>query len=76
MVLAAPVTMSPTFVLTDKGREVGRIVGYPAPDFFWALLGQLMRRLELPTVHPERRAAQTDPAGTQSAVAIMACPTI
>ena len=27
--LARPVRATPTFVLVDKGREVGRIVGYP-----------------------------------------------
>ena len=33
--LATPVVASPTFVLVDHGREVGRIVGYPGADFFW-----------------------------------------
>jgi hypothetical protein len=36
---------TPTFVLVDKGREVGRIRGYPGEDFFWGLLGQLIKRL-------------------------------
>jgi hypothetical protein len=44
--LAAPVVISPTFVLADQGREVGRIVGYPGPDFFWGFIGQLMAKLE------------------------------
>jgi thioredoxin-related protein len=44
--LAAPVVISPTFVLADHGREVGRIVGYPGPDFFWGFIGQLMAKLE------------------------------
>ena len=26
---------TPTFVLVDRGREVGRIVGYPGSDFFY-----------------------------------------
>jgi thioredoxin-related protein len=43
--LTTPVTMSPTFVLTDQGREVGRIIGYPGADFFWGLLDQLMKKL-------------------------------
>jgi thioredoxin-related protein len=36
---------TPTFVVVDKGREVGRIRGYPGEDFFWGLLGQLIKRL-------------------------------
>lgn len=43
--LAAPVTMTPTFVLANGGREVGRITGYPGADFFWPMLGQLMGKL-------------------------------
>jgi hypothetical protein len=43
--LAAPIVVSPTFVLADNGREIGRIVGYPGADFFWGLLGQLMPKL-------------------------------
>lgn len=36
---------SPTFVVVDKGREIGRIRGYPGEDFFWGLLGELIKRL-------------------------------
>lgn len=36
---------TPTFVLVDKGREIGRIQGYPGEDFFWGLLQQLIDRL-------------------------------
>ncbi len=43
---ATPITASPTFVLVDKGREIGRITGYPGPDFFWGLLAQLVAKLE------------------------------
>jgi hypothetical protein len=44
--LATPITASPTFVLVDKGREIGRITGYPGADFFWGLLAQLITKLE------------------------------
>lgn len=44
--LTAPVTLSPTFVLVDKGREVGRIVGYPGSEFFYGLLAPLLRKLD------------------------------
>ena len=43
--LAAPVVVSPTFVLVDNGREVGRITGYPGPDFFWSLFTELLAKL-------------------------------
>lgn len=46
--LAGRVTHSPTFVLVEDGREVGRIVGYPGEDFFWGLLEGLMRKLSTP----------------------------
>ena len=44
--LAGPVTASPTFVLVEDGREVGRIVGHPGADFFWGLLGDLLAKLD------------------------------
>lgn len=40
--LARPAALTPTFVLTDDGAEVGRIEGYPGEDFFWFLLGELL----------------------------------
>ena len=43
--LARPVRITPTFVLIDDGREVGRIEGYPGEDFFWGLLEKLARGL-------------------------------
>ncbi len=36
---------TPTFVLMDGGRDVGRIVGFPGEDHFWGLLGELLQRL-------------------------------
>lgn len=43
--LRSPVRFSPTFVLVDAGREVGRIEGYPGEDFFWGLLEKLVATL-------------------------------
>ena len=43
---ATPITASPTFVLVDKGREIGRITGYPGADFFWGLLAPLVAKLD------------------------------
>lgn len=44
--LASPVVYSPTFVLVENGREIGRITGYPGADFFWGLLGELLAKLD------------------------------
>lgn len=41
--LASPVRFTPTFVLVDEGREIGRIEGYPGEDFFWGLLERLLQ---------------------------------
>ena len=43
--LKTPVRFTPTFVLVDDGREIGRIEGYAGEDFFWALLEKLMLKL-------------------------------
>ncbi|MGI9480350.1 MAG: hypothetical protein ACR2PI_26915 [Hyphomicrobiaceae bacterium] len=39
---------TPTFVLIENGRDMGRIRGYPGEDFFWGLLGKLLERLPAP----------------------------
>lgn len=43
--LASPVRATPTFVLVQDGREVGRITGYGGPDFFWSMLAEQMKKL-------------------------------
>jgi thioredoxin-related protein len=37
--------LTPVFVLVEKGREIGRIRGYPGEAFFWGLLGELIGKL-------------------------------
>ena len=37
---------TPTFVLMEDGREVGRILGYPGEDFFWGLLSIELDKLQ------------------------------
>ena len=37
---------TPTFVLLDQGREIGRILGYPGEANFWGLLGQLLQSID------------------------------
>ncbi len=52
--LASPVRYTPTFVVVDDGREVGRITGYINDDSFWGLLSALAAKLR-----PARDAGQT-----------------
>ncbi len=40
--------LAPLFVLVDRGREIGRIRGYPGEDNFWGLLGSLIKKLNAP----------------------------
>jgi hypothetical protein len=41
--LAMPVHYSPTFVLVDEGREIGRLIGYIDASTFWGLLTKMVR---------------------------------
>lgn len=43
------VVFSPTFVVVDQGREVGRVTGYTGQDFFWGLLGAVIAKLPTET---------------------------
>lgn len=44
---------TPTFVVLNAGREVGRIVGYPGEDFFWPMLDEIIKANNI--VAPPRR---------------------
>jgi len=46
--------LTPLFVLVDRGREIGRIRGYPGEDHFWGLLGGLMKELDTTGTGGER----------------------
>jgi thioredoxin-related protein len=46
--LASPVLYTPTFVVVDNGKEIGRITGYISDDSFWGLLDSLAAKLETP----------------------------
>ena len=39
---ARAINFTPTFVLLEDGRELGRIEGYPGEDFFWWMLSKLL----------------------------------
>ncbi len=51
--LSQPIRYTPTFVVIDNGREVGRITGYINDDSFWGLLGTLAAKVE-PRPEPDR----------------------
>ncbi|MCZ8182604.1 MAG: thioredoxin family protein [Beijerinckiaceae bacterium] len=44
--LKEPVFYTPTFVLVEKGEEIGRITGYMGDDAFWSLMKMLAGKLE------------------------------
>jgi len=41
-----PIRVTPTFVLMNQGREVGRFAGYLDDATFWGLLNILLRRMD------------------------------
>ena len=49
--------LTPLFVLVEKGREIGRIRGYPGEDHFWGLLGALIKQLDASRTTDERAQA-------------------
>jgi len=38
------VIYSPTFIVVRNGVEIGRIIGYSGPDFFWGFLARLLKQ--------------------------------
>jgi hypothetical protein len=40
-----PIIFTPTFVLVENGREVGRMEGYTGDEFFWVRLANLLATL-------------------------------
>jgi len=53
---------TPTFVLFDNGKEVGRIRGYPGEDFFWGMLAQLIAKGQKSAVDLNKTQSNTKPA--------------
>lgn len=47
IVLKRRINFTPTFVLLVDGVERNRIEGYPGEDFFWGLLGQMLKHEEI-----------------------------
>ena len=45
IMLESPVRYTPTFVLVDDGREIGRITGYIDNGMFWGTLSAMIAKL-------------------------------
>ncbi|WP_315705716.1 MULTISPECIES: thioredoxin [unclassified Bradyrhizobium] len=46
-----PGAFTPTFVVVDQGREIGRIRGYPGDSFFFGLLGRILTSAPPSQIH-------------------------
>lgn len=46
------VVYTPTFILVEDGKEIGRIEGYPGEDFFWGLLAKMLDDAGIATTKP------------------------
>ena len=46
LTLDAPVRFTPTFVLVENGREIGRVTGYINDATFWGLLEKLLLKTD------------------------------
>lgn len=44
-VLDKAVHFTPTFIVLEDRKEVGRITGYPGESFFWGMLEQILDRI-------------------------------
>ncbi len=40
-----PIIYTPTFVVFENGKEVGRVLGYAGEDFFWFQLSNQLKKL-------------------------------
>jgi len=39
------IVFTPTFIVVDDNKEIGRIIGYHGEDFFWGYLTNLARKV-------------------------------
>jgi hypothetical protein len=65
-IVHARIIYTPTFVLAEDGREVGRIEGYPGEEFFWVRLENLLQRS--PRSAPRETAPDISPPAGASVV--------
>lgn len=55
---------TPTFVLVENAKEVGRIEGYPGDEFFWPRLGNLLEALTQPDAAATAKSDSKSEPGT------------
>src|SRR6185295_3864775 len=67
-IVHAPIRYTPTFVLVEDGKEVGRIEGYPGDEFFWVRLDHLLKQSPRPA--PSETSQDAAPPAGASAVAL------
>ncbi len=60
-----PIRYTPTFVLVEGGKELGRIEGYPGDEFFWVRLANLLERLPPPAPEETIKGSPVPSAGTE-----------
>ncbi len=56
------IVYTPTFVLMEGGKEVGRITGYAGEAFFWGLLGIELKKLDGAATAVTRLSGPRDPS--------------
>ena len=66
-IVHAPIRYTPTFVLVEDGKEVGRIEGYPGDEFFWVRLDNLLKQSPRPALR-ETLQDVSPPAGASAIV--------
>lgn len=49
--LARPIAYTPTFVVADSGREIGRITGYAGEAMFWEALAAIVGKVPAGAAH-------------------------
>jgi hypothetical protein len=62
----ARIIYTPTFVLAEDGKEVGRIEGYPGDEFFWVRLENLLQ--QSPRAAPKEPTPDMSPPAGASVV--------
>ncbi len=43
--IKSPAVYTPTFILLNNGKEVGRVEGYPGDEFFWFRIDKMIATL-------------------------------
>lgn len=51
--------LTPTFVLIEDGKELGRLRGYPGDQYFWYLIDELLAKLPEKPAEENGVAAET-----------------